>query len=620
VTAVAERAAGAHNDVSPLDRLGRLVLRRPVVIVATLVVPLAALLVAMHRERWFPAGDLAQAELHVRGFFRHPPLVGAAGRIGTLERQGSHPGPSMWLALLPTYLVFGRSAYGLMVAMVVLHTASVTAAVWLARKIGGAALAIATFGALVVALHAAGPQFLVQPWNPWAAIVPFVVFLLLVTRVVEGHLRSAPWAVLVGSHCVQSHVGYALLVGGLLAGALVVVIVRWRHEVRREAVGTSSPILPILWSVGALAVAWLPPVVDQLRRDPGNLRILWDHFGDPDEPSVGLWAAIKAFAGEFNVVGGWLTGPRQPTETPFWPGFLLMVAAFVAAFVLNIRRRREPLIALQGVVSAAALIGIVSIARVFGDFYDYVIRWTWMITVAAAATILTTMWRELRTVRVRSIEPRMARAALACAGAVAVAIAATAMTVNDATADIPARRDSRLIGGVSPAVADALDPAGRYLVRWHDPMSLGGVGFGMLLELERRGYTAGVDQWGSAAALPHRVMPEETASDVLWVVTGVKPIADFRARADAVELGWFDQRTPAEQERSAQLRAQLEARLAEVGRAELIATIDTQYGIAPLVIGNVGVPQDVKDLAGAYDDLREPIAVFKVPPFSPLYP
>jgi hypothetical protein len=38
------------------------------------------------------------------------------------------------------------------------------------------------------------------------------------------------------------------------------------------------------------------------------------------------------------------------------------------------------------------------------------------------------------------------------------------------------------------------------------------------------------------------------------------------------------------------------------------------------VIGNVGVPQDVKDLAGAYDDLREPIAVFVVPPFSPLYP
>ena len=50
---------------------------------------------------------MAQAELHVAGFFRHPPLVGAAGRIGemfTPYGQGSHPGPALWFALLPAYL------------------------------------------------------------------------------------------------------------------------------------------------------------------------------------------------------------------------------------------------------------------------------------------------------------------------------------------------------------------------------------------------------------------------------------------------------------------------------------------------------------------------------------
>ena len=120
-----------------------IVRRYPALLCVTLAVPLVALLVAMHRERWFPSGDLAQAELHVRGFFRNPPLVGAAGRIGTIEQQGSHPGPAMWVALLPTYLLFARSAYGLMVAMVVLQTVSVVAAVGLARRIGGVALAIA---------------------------------------------------------------------------------------------------------------------------------------------------------------------------------------------------------------------------------------------------------------------------------------------------------------------------------------------------------------------------------------------------------------------------------------------------------------------------------------------
>lgn len=613
-------ATVAGRAPTRLTRVGAQVVRRPLIAGAVLLVPFVALLIAMHRERWFPSGDLAQAELHVRGFFRHPPLVGAAGRIGTIEQQGSHPGPSLWVALLPTYLLFGRSAYGLMVAMVVLQAVSVAAAVWLARRIGGAALALAVLGGLVLALRAAGPQFLVQPWNPWGAIVPFLVFLLLITRVVEGRLAYAPWAVLVGSHCIQCHVGYALLVAGLLGGALVLVVARAIADRRRDATAARNPTRAIAWSVGALVLAWIPPVVDQLRRDPGNLRILLDHFGSPDEPSVGVWAAIKAFAGEFNLAGGWAFGSRQPTETPFWPGFVLMAAAFVVAFVVNVRRRRDPLVAFQAVIAAAALIGLVSIARVFGDFYDYVIRWTWMITVAAVAVVLTTAWRELRTLRVGSIEPRVARSLLAAAGAVAVVVAAAAMTVDGATAEVPARRDARLIGGVSPQVTDALDPALRYLVRWHDPMSLGGVGYGVLLELERDGYTAGVDLWGAAAALPHRVMPEETADAVLWVVTGLRPIADFRARTDAVELGWYDQRTPEEVERSVQLRADLERRLAEVGRADLIPTIDTQYGIAPLVIGNTGVPQDVKDLAGAYDDLREPIAVFVVPPFSPLYP
>jgi hypothetical protein len=212
------------------------------------------------------------------------------------------------------------------------------------------------------------------------------------------------------------------------------------------------------------------------------------------------------------------------------------------------------------------------------------------------------------------------RPAFVVVGTLAVVVAGVAMTVNDATADVPATRDSRLVGGVSAPVVDALDRDGRYLVRWHDPMSLGGVGFGVLLELERQGLDVGVDPWASAAALPHRVLPEDQASEVLWVVTGQKPIADFRARDDAVELGFFDQRTDAEREESAQLRADLERRLSEIGREDLIATMDTQYGLAPLVLVEGLVPPDVKELAEDYDALREPIAVFAVPPFSPLYP
>ena len=61
MTAVAERPVRPAALGSPLGRAGRLVLRHPLLVVATLAVPLIALLVAMHSERWFPSGDLAQA-------------------------------------------------------------------------------------------------------------------------------------------------------------------------------------------------------------------------------------------------------------------------------------------------------------------------------------------------------------------------------------------------------------------------------------------------------------------------------------------------------------------------------------------------------------------------------
>ncbi|MDA3001314.1 MAG: hypothetical protein O3C62_06505 [Actinomycetota bacterium] len=65
-----------------------------------------ALVVVWSKGRWYPAGDMAQAELHMRGFFGNPPLVGAAGRIiDDTGFQGSHPGPSLWFAMLPVYLI-----------------------------------------------------------------------------------------------------------------------------------------------------------------------------------------------------------------------------------------------------------------------------------------------------------------------------------------------------------------------------------------------------------------------------------------------------------------------------------------------------------------------------------
>ena len=134
---------------------------------------IVALVVLLRGHAWFPAGDMAQAELHMRGFFSNPPLVGAAGRIvSDTGFQGSHPGPGLWVAMLPVYLIGGRSTHALLAAAASVHIVSVVLAVRLAFHRGGRLLAVLTALAALLVIRASGPDFMVEPWNPWLAILP----------------------------------------------------------------------------------------------------------------------------------------------------------------------------------------------------------------------------------------------------------------------------------------------------------------------------------------------------------------------------------------------------------------------------------------------------------------
>ena len=91
----------------------------------------------------------------------------------------------------------------------------------------------------------------------------------------------------------------------------------------------------------------------------------------------------------------------------------------------------------------------------------------------------------------------------------------------------------------------------------------------------------------------------------------------MRARADATELGYFDQRSPDEIERSDALRQRLIDRLIELDRACLVPRIDEQYGLASFFLGSLGLPEDVAAIAADYNGYGLPVAVFTMPPFVP---
>jgi hypothetical protein len=470
--------------------------------------------------------------------------------------------------------------------------------------------------ALVVMVRASGPAFFTEPWNPWLAVFPFLLFLLLLWDVLEGEIRRLPWAVGVGTYCIQCHVGYLPLVG-----ALGLVVVGWEafgaHRRGERVVRLLAR--PLAWSALVLVVMWLPPVIDQLIHDPGNLEILYRNFRYPTEAAVGLGGALKAFAGEVNLVGPWVAGRGHlPTQSPNVLGFLGLLAVWGAGVAIAVRRGYHELCRLHGLLAATCVFGVIAISRITGTPFDYLVRWLWPVTALIVTASTTAAYRWWREARVTSDEPTQARAdrwALVAGVAVAVAVAVVAVP-KFADAELPGPRDSKIIGDLAAGARPQLDPDGRYLVRWTDPTALNATGFGMVLELARQGLDVGVDHPARAGALPFRVLPEDEATGVLYVIIGPE-VERWRQRSDAVELASSEPRTPAEQAEGEALRARLIQRLTELGREDLAVALDRLYAA---VLFAPGMPPDVQRDIARLTDLRLPGAVFLTEPGAPSEP
>ena len=595
-----------------------------VVVVSMLAVTpiIVAVVALLSGDAWFPAGDMAQAELHMRGFLSNPPLVGAAGRIvSDAGLQGSHPGPGLWVAMLPVYLLGGRSSHALLAAAASVHIVSVILAVRLAVHRGGRLLASMTALAALLVIRASGPDFMIEPWNPWLAILPFMIFIFLVGEVVApiGNARQKQWAlvgaIIVGSYCIQCHAGYAVLV----VGALSVTVVVWvRDEYRSQDLSAHQPLRRIrrglIFGVIALAMAWLPVLIDQLRRQPGNLTILWEHFVSPSEPAMGVTQAVKIIATQFNLFGLWLTGPGAQAPAEGWAryiGFFLLIALWAWATWKATQTKQSAMLRWQIMMAGMVLLGAFSILRIFGPYYEYTVRWFWILSVLTAITSIFFLVRTyglLEKVRVSrmSLQTIGIGASLILVGVVLVSAVQTADRVK-----MPGKTESRILADLIPEVIASLNHDDRYLLKMYDPYTLDATGFGSVLELERQGFDVGVEFFRSAAGLPHRVREESNVDTVLWVVVGP---AIKRADADPVltKLGEANPRTESEEVLAQQLLIDVSAMLTEAGRDDLVAALEIPG--ASLIFAEPPLPDEIATVVRKFISLGQPVAMYSVAP------
>lgn len=590
---------------------------------------IVALVVLLRGHAWFPAGDMAQAELHMRGFFSNPPLVGAAGRIvSDTGFQGSHPGPGLWVAMLPVYLIGGRSAHALLAAAASVHIVSVVLAVRLAFHRGGRLLAVLTALAALLVIRASGPDFMVEPWNPWLAILPFAVFVFLIGEVVAPiasakHKRlSLIAAVIVGSYCLQCHAGYAVLV----VGALVASIAVW---VRDECRTTESKFLGISqsWSkirsglfLGsfALLVVWSPVFIDQWRRSPGNLSILWEHFVTPSEPTLSLSMAVQVIATQFNLFGLWLSGPGVDAPAEGWAryiGCLLLIGLWVWCTWKVKQTKQATMLRWQIMMAGFALLGSFSILRIFGPYYEYTVRWFWILSVLTAITSIFFLVRtyqvleKLRRSRV-SMRTLVAGAAVLVSSLLVMSSLQTADRVK-----LPGKTESRILADLIPEVSPKLSHDEKYLLRMYDPYTLNATGFGSVLELERQGFDIGVEAFQAAAGLPHRVRFEDQVDQILWVVVG-PAIKSADADPALTKLGEANPRSASEELLAQKLLTDIAKLLTDAGRGELVSTLETPG--ASLIFAEPPLPDNIATVVRQLISLGQPVAMFSVAPGVPV--
>ena len=586
--------------------------------------PLVVALGALRHPRYYPVGDLAEIEIRVRDVATaHPPLVGLIGRLGPIGGVASHPGPLVFWLMWPFYRAFGSSSWALDVASVALHMSAIGVVLWIAYRRGGTGLLIGVGAMLAVLLRAYGPSTLTQAWTPYVPLLWWLSFLLAVWSVLCDDLVVLPVAVFAGSLCAQAHVAYVGLVGGLG----VVVLGTLAARARRSDGPARRELVHRLWIPAVLGIVlWLPPLVDQVVNSPGNLHLLFDYFlhspGSSSGPRQGLhilfvhlnpWRLVsKQLVLSISAPGDAARGVATGSVVP---GVLLLASWMGATFVAW-RLRHRTLLRLDAVLGATLVLAALSMSRIVGTLWYWLVIWAWTVTALMVLSIVWSIGLLADRVARAPARPRIVRA-IGAAG-IAVAIVATAGEIYDAPdVEVQGPGLSQMLAGVVPSTVAALRHSSapgtgrhaRYLVTFTNPLTFDIPALGLLDELDRAGFDAGLLPAYRGAASRAHVFDPNTATAVIHLSVGAD-VDVWNAKRDAARIAYVDPRGQGGRAEYERLRSEVVEELQQAGLSDLAPNVDQ----SPMITSfDPRVPRAIRDRLSRMTDLGLPVAVFLAP-------
>ena len=319
-------------------------------------------------------GALMGVAIDSAAHFQH--LTGLSSRFGF-----NHPGPLYFYLLWPLYHFTHYCSFSLDVTATLLNLAFIGGILLLIQRYCHNLMLVSWFALLLVQyLRYLGP-IAMNFWTPCAPMLGFWYGVLCFVAVAYGNPNYLPLAVMSLSFVVQTHFGYAPAFGMTMLLALLCLCSPHGRRLFRGTPDQPKKFLPsLIGSLFIVIILWMPPLIEQFSPEGGNMTKIVQFFHE--QQATRSWheaylLSTKIFS---NYLLSWFrpVNPWQLFEIPagvsqgiFWGQVGLLGVAYVIA-----KRQKHAFLQILAVfVIFWHLVLIISVQRIIGEVFDYLVIW-----------------------------------------------------------------------------------------------------------------------------------------------------------------------------------------------------------------------------------------------------